>query len=286
MGHSQAYQNHLNASVNLVKGTFDDLIQACRQYERLELQRASVSARKPPAVRSLGRERARPPAANVACLDPQDSHPGSETSDDCPSEADVCRTYARKPRCRGSRRSSSKKKSQVNTVEVAPGIFAVAGSEQSDPDDEEWQDGVELTEAQENLMDEKLLCACAALNALAPGASAGNLNRGYGDSRRPSPRYGNMICLYCQKRGHGIRYCRQLWSRYPDGKFPPELAQLVFSALMFPKGTGGQMRRQAPPTGQSRRAPDPNVRLALPSPGEAGEAEREETDKTPGTLNS
>ena len=52
IGHLEAYQNHPKAPVNFRTGTSEDLLQACRQYEQVEIQRRAVVGRKP-VVRHL-----------------------------------------------------------------------------------------------------------------------------------------------------------------------------------------------------------------------------------------
>jgi len=53
MGHPMSYQLHINASVNKYKCSIDDLIQACHQYEELELIRTAKPVVKKRKVRFL-----------------------------------------------------------------------------------------------------------------------------------------------------------------------------------------------------------------------------------------
>ena len=295
LGHPQAYRNHLNASVNLEKGTLEDLVQACQQYERLEIQLSTVSAKKP-AVRSIDRGTQRlTPELTVARFGVRDESSASE-SDDSSGEVDVCRTLARKGRRRGSKAAKRSKRSKRNATATLRALEAAAAVFSLDPEDgydmsasdDQWSDPIILSDAQEDILDAQLEQGMAIVSSLAPGASAGNFNRDSRNFRGRNLPWGNRKCFYCNRGGHGLRYCRQIWRDYPDGRFPAEVAQMLLSTLLSPQ-TSGQMRRQRPAAGRSERVPQPQLRAITAPPvqdGGGGGTEAGERVTTEGTLNS
>ena len=59
---------------------------------------------------------------------------------------------------------------------------------------------------------------------IAPGVSAAHKKPG----QQRDPCFSNMVCYYCKKRGHGVRYCRKFWTDHPVGDdWPPKLTAAV-----------------------------------------------------------
>ena len=268
LGHPKAYRNHLNASVNLAKeGNLPELVQACRQYEQMEAQYNLVSAKKP-AIRGAGNT---PSERAVAVLGATDSSTSSEDSDRYSREVEVFRASAKKGRKGKSEHKHSKPKTtgaQIQVMEAASSIFG--GIPEDGSLIHSTEDPMDLSDYTEDYLDDQVSMATAHIaRIMPPGASAGNFYRNSGDDRPNNARFRNIICLYCRKRGHTIRYCRTLWRQYPDGRFPPEVTDRIMSALMSPR-TEIQMRRREPPrTGRSSKARQ-NVQAiaAPPTPGE------------------
>ena len=220
LGHPESFQNHLNAAVNMRTGSTEDLLQACRQYESMAIERKTVSAKKP-AVRYLskGKELTQREEALLAALRLDTGGTDSEDSVEA-TELDLFQTTARKSRRRQPKLRSKPKrnpKAALQAVEVYPGC-----QDSTDSPDEDWAENLELADSDEELVSDSLKKISAALNALGAGSQAEG-NSG------PNPRF---VCLYCTKRGHGFAYCHKLKSDFPDGKIPPKVALSLFTKLM------------------------------------------------------
>ena len=143
------------------------------------------------------------------------------------------------------------------------------------PDYGEDYETAALTDEIEDLIDHQLNLITAIVSTVSPNS---NLQSGsfYRPQTLVEPRQQfrrNIVCSYCQKLGHIFRYCKQLQRDYPDGQFPPHVAQLIFRELMSGKGRV-QFERKArppddgrwgrPPSGvRSNQAPGPSTDTLL-----------------------
>ena len=262
MGHPESYQNHLNAAVNLRTGTTEDLLQACRQYERMEIQRRNVSAKKPVVRHLVGGSSGKSwqKEAALALLDYRDSCTESEDCEDAP-ELDVFRTTTRKSRRRHPKSSKTKERAgpAVRAVEPYPESPAPTGTPV-----ESWAECIDLTDSEDEMVDESIAKISAALNALGTGAPAD------GKSAPNRPRLRNMPCLYCTKLGHGFRFCPKLLSEYPDKKIPPKVALSLFQKLMDLKSARRERQSNSRSGQRDRRSKGKNL-LAITAPAEGAD---------------
>ena len=243
MGHPVAYQNHLNASVNRERCSMEDLLQACRQYEELEINRLTVSARKP-AVKALAAEADNSVQAAVAVLsDYLGQKCSGESSDSDSQEAGVYRTTP-------SRRKKSKGKSRRSKPKMNVRALLPPVNEDSYDEYEDEPSEVELDEALENIIDDRVAVIEASVCAIQgrPPTASGSFRPRYPGRRA-------MTCAYCRKPGHTFRYCRRLWADYPDGNFPGSVAQMIFNALMA--GGKSQFERRQRALGEQKVGPPP-----------------------------
>lgn len=259
LGHPTAYQNHLNASVNREKCSMDDLIQACRQYEQLELSRHAVSARKP-GVKAVKAETDDPAQRAVAAI--VDilglKSPGESDSSDEP-EADVCLTRTR-------RKKTSKQKTSKNKRDVLA-LFPPTPEDDSYLYEYEYEDdpAVRLNDELEDAIDHQFAIIQSTVNAIRPKSSIP-----VSSSFRPQTPPGSRMpfrrpihCVYCHKAGHTFRYCRKLWAEYPNGNFPAPIAQMIMQTLMLQGKAQFERRQKSPGENQGGRPP-PGV-LAIES---------------------
>ena len=152
LGHPEAYQNHLNAAVNFRTGTTEDLLQACRQYEQIEIHRKNVSAKRPAVgqITSGFTGKSRRKDAALAPLDLCSSCTESEDGDSALA-LDILRTATKKSRRRYPKHAKTKLRAStaVRAVEPYSGSPARTGKPVED-----WVESFDLTDSEEELMDE------------------------------------------------------------------------------------------------------------------------------------
>ena len=263
LGHPVAYQNHLNASVNREKGTLSDLIQACRQYEQLELFRHTVTARKP-GVKAVSYDPDNFGRTVAAVADASDPSGNDLFSDDGDEEAGVYLTKAK--RRRSKTRTADLK--AVTEDQASQFVFSVDPYASYGYDEESGVNS--LSEELENAFDEQLEYACWAIKAPRPDSRDSSF---YRPQTPAGPRFRKpMICAYCKKMGHIFRYCRKLRADFPDGKFPPSVCQLIMNQLMSGAYAEQFIRRKRfPDDGKQGRTPQGVRAIEAPPPADSAE---------------
>ena len=270
LGHPTAYQNHLNASVNREKGTLSDLIQACRQYEQLDLFRSTVTARRP-GVKALDYEQSDNFGRTVAAVaEGSDPYRSDSFYDEGDEEADICLTQSRNRR-RRPKQSRADVKAVKEEIEYVPpyNIFSLDPYLNYGYDEDPGLNS--LSEEAETAFDEKLDWAIASVNMIRPKLSS-TFYRPHTPTGQPRFRK-PMLCAYCNRMGHIFRYCRKLQGDFPDGKFPPHVCQMIINQLMSGAYNEQFQRKRVPDDGKQGCAP-PGVRaIEAPPPVDSTETQ-------------
>ena len=259
--------------MNREKGTLSDLIQACRQYEQLELCRHAITARKP-GVKAVFPQSEEQTRTIAVVSEPPDPY-GYDGAYDDGSVVDVCQTRAQTKRER--RRYNNNPYTGVSLLQDPYNVysFTLEGSPYDVIPYSEYGEDVDtapMSDEAEDIFDHQVSLIMASVNAVNPNPKfqSGSYYR-HRTPVPPRPQFRrNMTCAYCRKPGHIFRYCRQLQRDYPDGQFPPHVAQLIFRELMSGTGRGQFERKTKPPDDGHRGRTPPGVR-AIEAPGAASE---------------